>query len=797
MSKKKRNGKKRQVAAVSSGLAMATLMAEMQRELTIKEAWEENREKFRSRTEKKLTFMYKTEDQLALKEVLVPALALWKFVRCHVGDQFVYFGKRGDGHEKRKEFLRSFLADDNRYVRLVVMIELLPIAIWRRILWRANIDFVSHESFLRRLQPEHWLAIEANFVDLENRQQPRILTAKERKYPELQIERLLDTSTDIPHLRHDSKAAWTKNLFDFDFGFRCYPDGENNDRMVLATDDRRRMHTNDVTQKEFVVDEEFGRYMRLYTQVRSDYVFHRGAKVKLKDHICPGYWITMIALFVFFYLSPTMAIGLAVTASWNHLPWWANVLLGIPAAVTPFWLVCAGLKFSWIGANRLVDNCADKWAKKVVEWIGRLCDEHPRAAKWTLGVILSLIFGIAIALAFFAVLRFRWYDATLAGVAMAGIIGYEFSRAGKAEQPMPLHMFIPLYSTCLYLGGLLAVRWSPYLVKGLATLTTEWLPRAWRGSCELVAWLWIITSAFVSKFALEYVVPIFKFVLLGAASVGSLWLVVLVPLSLIGLLCFAYFRLSKEAQIRLDYLIDKASIGGVFVIVAAILVTIRRSDLPVELFVGVMLIGAVSVLVAFATMALARFINPEVKQLKNESLVIQTRVRRQGLFDYRQLAASSWLKSLPLATKAELAQKVDRFVVDAIPYRQEGKAVALIMRRLGSLEDLERIIANHWSFCDIDSDSRLPIVKIMLSQQVNFKEARRLYLAQRERVRKNVEATETLLKVLFAPVYFFWVLLQCIARKIRGGAQHVLDFRRMAKAIRDICPYIVKSENLN
>lgn len=802
MAKKKKNKGKKQKKSTSLGTSMAQTLEEFLRQPTISEKWEERKERYNKSAEDNLTFDYKTNEQLVIKEAIVPALALWKFIKRHASEQYTHF-RTEKGIEERKNFLQSFIGSNNRYVRLVAMIELMPITIWRRILWRTNIDFVSYESFFRRLQPEHWLAIESNFVDLQNGQTPRILTAKEAKQAEFQPAALAAATEGNPFLRHVSKPAWTKNLFSFDFGFNKYPGGKDNDSPILSTADRRRLHSSD-NSKDFVVDTEFGRYMRLYRSARSNYVIRPNEDVELKTHICPGYWATILIHLLFWVISPAMAAVMLATASSNNLLWWANVLLGIPAAVTPLWLLCAGVKFSWIKANSWIDNRGTKWVRAGLNYLERLFDEHPRRCEIALAALVSLVVGSIATVGFAAILKLP--NGLVAGLAAAAYTGYRFSRIGKTEKPMPMDLFIPLYLACLYLGGLLAIKWSPHLVKWLGLvakyaiiLFTRWIPHALSETLAFLAWVWMHASNFVAV----YVLPTLKYLLLGMLSVGFLWLLLLVPLALMGIVYFAYCRLPKETQTDIDYLVEKlcfySTIGIAGLMLLACVITARWNGLGLlsaESLAGVVILGIFSSIAAASTRSMAQKLNPEIQQLKEENWSMRGNLRLYGKFDHRYMVENAWFKTLPLEEKTELAKMIDSFVSSYIPTNLEGTAIALFMKQIRSFQAMERIKDAWESFTNASGEDRLSIIEIMLKKPVDFDEAHRLLCKQKERSKKNAKVAIILAKTVFAPIYFPCLALWWLGSKICVGLQHVLDFRRMAKAIRDFCPYIVKSEIL-
>jgi len=802
--RKKKNKVKKPKNQVKLGESMAKALTEVQRKLTIAELWEEHSQHYLKSVAERLTFNYKTKDQAIVKQAMIPALALWRFIRRNASDAYVHFNG-GQGETERKEFIEKFLVVENRYIRLVAMIELMPIVLWRRIIWRANIDFVSHESFLRRLQPEHWLAIEANFVDWQNHATPRILTAKEAKILDWQQPGPCERPSVHPKMRHISKPAWTKNLFSFDFGFNKYPGGDNNDSQILNTADQRRIHSSN-NSKDFVVNTEFGRYMRLYRSARSNYVIRPNHDVELKTHICPGYWATILIHLMFWILSPATAIGLLATANSNHLPTWCNIMLLIPAMITPLWLLCAAIKFFFVRVDNWIDNLGGIWFRAILKFVERICKEYPRTCEKAFILCLSLLSGLGT----FVLSRFvlKMFPAALAGIIIATLVGHTLHRAimqdDEERQPMSLYIFIPLYLACLYVGGLLAIKWSPYLVKGLCWLAkytffaiTKWLPALGIAMIEFAAWLWMHASNLVTS----YFVPAIKYLLLGILSVGFFWLIILIPLCLMGLLYFAYCKLSKEAQTNLDYLIDKVCYYGIFLItgtmgLACIFTAYDDSWtlLSGQTLTGVLIIGFIAAIAAFSTRFMAQELNPEIKQLKEDNQTILCNVNRRGLFNYRYMVENTWFKALSLEEKTEQAKKIDNFVASIMPTKQEGAAIAMIMKRINSFNVMERIMAAAEDFCTINAEYRLPIIKIMLKNALDFDDALSIYLKRKEHIKNGKKIGAILFKVLFAPIYYPGMFLWWLGGKTLTVAQHILDFRRMAKAIKDFCPYIIKPE---
>ncbi|MBU2579406.1 hypothetical protein KKF19_00330 [Patescibacteria group bacterium] len=261
------------------------------------------------------------------------ALKFWEFTQTEV---------RIQDRETRGKFLNMFIGHSNQYIFIISMIESLPVSIWRRVLWRYNINFESYSSFLRRISKEEIDAIRQNYLDLiVNQKQPRVLTRFERWQKRFKVESLL--AEEVDYSVHDKgRGSWSYNLMGLDMGFSAYRNGLNDDIRAQVKTWRDflsiKNHAND-----FIVNQEFGKYWWLYRTARSSYGWMRDQTVQLKSHICPGFWWTIIAHLVFWVLSPAAAVcgGLFYdsVASWSDLQWAGPLfVLGL---ITPLWIVSA------------------------------------------------------------------------------------------------------------------------------------------------------------------------------------------------------------------------------------------------------------------------------------------------------------------------------------------------------------------------------------------------------------------------------------------------------------------------
>jgi len=249
------------------------------------------------------------------------ALTFWKYLR----------GLNASDVQKRREEIFSLMKTETQLmssplIKVVAMIETLPASVWRQLLWKENIDFVSFEALLRRLDSKQTAAIVDNYAKLfghwdneENAHSPQIPPVFKKGlrnrlkvfFGRVTTKKLLREKYDYVK-RHQSKGAWAFNLLGLDFGFSLYPKGENNDVKITNQNFTRflsiKEHIND-----FIVNQESGKYWWLYRTARSNFAFWPKKKIELKSHICPGFWATFLTHLIFWIVSP---LGFVSTVIW-------------------------------------------------------------------------------------------------------------------------------------------------------------------------------------------------------------------------------------------------------------------------------------------------------------------------------------------------------------------------------------------------------------------------------------------------------------------------------------------------
>jgi hypothetical protein len=316
-----------------------------------------------------LSFAYKND---GLASDISVALTFWKKSR----EINIYY--------LEQDFWRHLMQDavghENELIRIIAMTELLPARAWRELLWKENIDFMSLECFLRRLTPEQKEAIRLNYLDYKNGRIPRVMKKGWRNRVKiffgLMSFKKLSQQKKYEEKRYASKNAWAYNLLGIDFGFSLYPEGEFSDKKITNKSFTRflsvKEHIND-----FVVNKENGKYFWMYKTARSNYAFRPGQDVKMRNHVCPGFWATLI-LHTFFWIISPLALVSALTSIWQFGLSWESVSPAIFALPLITWLTIAFTRFFWnsmVKATKATTGTlksvnTDHWVIRILKWIG-------------------------------------------------------------------------------------------------------------------------------------------------------------------------------------------------------------------------------------------------------------------------------------------------------------------------------------------------------------------------------------------------------------------------------------------
>jgi hypothetical protein len=336
--------------------------------------WQSFKDKIRATVVKELTFNYNSLGQQALdsdstlprfafewdrvernrvntiKGNIVEALSMWKFIaKYFVWYEYDLDKTAKEKWEDRRKNLSVLLAanTDNYYIQLLIMLESMPTSIFRRIIWSYNIDFMSPESFFRRLTETQRVGIATAYREFwHNQIVPEIFRRRGWFTKKVSRDNLLSSEFD-EETRYASAGTMSYNLLGMDFGFNAYPKGINDDTKVVEISPLRFLSIKNHAD-DFIVNQEDGIYFQLYKTARSNYVICPNKKVKLKTHVCPGFWYTMFVHTIFWLASPLLAvsfIGTWFAGGFSGWPWYLIALSALPGVVTPLWLFLAGCKY--------------------------------------------------------------------------------------------------------------------------------------------------------------------------------------------------------------------------------------------------------------------------------------------------------------------------------------------------------------------------------------------------------------------------------------------------------------------
>lgn len=303
-------------------------------------------------------------DDKKLFNMVQLALCFWQFVKSI--DLFNDVG----GESVKREFLMNYVNQENTLFALVAKIEMLPDTIWRKVLWRHNIDFLSLESFLRRISAEQQQAIVQNWNDIygEKPRTPSVLLLTVRDCIWVLIHYLLgklgitiqlynSSIRGMAGSRYYSKAAWAYNLALLDFGFAKYPNGTQNDVEITNRSALRFLSTKNHVN-DFVVNQDDGIYWFFYKFARSRmWIFKDSDDVRLSAWICPGFWKTLI-LNAWFWLGP---LSLLMLISYESLYWIHWLFMGISAGFMALWITVVSIVLLVFGIKKAFESMSERF----------------------------------------------------------------------------------------------------------------------------------------------------------------------------------------------------------------------------------------------------------------------------------------------------------------------------------------------------------------------------------------------------------------------------------------------------
>jgi hypothetical protein len=351
-------------------------------------------------------------------EDMIEAVAFWRTIQ-----------ERMDYEDRAElnEVIRSHsgVGRGNIYIYVAAKLELLPARVFRRVLWFYNIDYQSLESCLRRLTSEQIAGILETYDDLFGLEPkvPRCFTegaygVVRQLIPSRKVtikELLLYDRGDA--FRYETKGALAFNFFGWDLGYCKYPKEESDEMLADNFDDQMKEIWSSDAEKKFTTNKgEGGIYAFLHRTCRSNYAWRTGRAVAFDAKVCPEVRHTIMAWFIFLFLSPA-AFALLWSMPISDMEWYH--FLGVAVGfVTPGILLFAALKFIMLRICDLI-NLAFSWIEDHFEsvhidrayWeeVGEvlcvwavmvICTAMFVAAWWGLSLFLGNIFSATVVTVF-------------------------------------------------------------------------------------------------------------------------------------------------------------------------------------------------------------------------------------------------------------------------------------------------------------------------------------------------------------------------------------------------------------
>lgn len=768
------------------------------------EQWEKFKEEKRARLKGQYLDGKRTK---AIQE----AVTLWIFIQKFLGSA---------GLEARREFLKGFFPDGNSYLVLVAVIESLPTSLWRKLLTAHNIDFMSFESCLRRLEfeGEEWDAIINNYHDLFIKGMvPRVFSRFVRWRNKITVASLLSEPLDFER-RYGRKGSFVRNLLGLGFGFNRYPKGPDDDSQ--NPEEGKFFSEKNRSHEDFVVNEDSS-YDWLYVKARSNYVWFPNRVVKLKKAICPGFWWTFIVHAWFWIVSPVAATSLIVALQSGHPSWWTLSITAAFGFLTPLWLSAAVFKllFTALGKYVLTDEFS-KSLKTQGRDMGKAALTALFVAAAASGVFFALFYGIKGSIWIFrhraAVIAFLskafmvvsewlrnsaywlwvhpWLIVALLtfGLFVGCKIAYgEGDRSGKFKDFHPFWRGLILLGViCLGADGLLAA--YPFLAAWAAkgffwigwslSRLPHWLWKAW-----LIVWPFLAGSAAVAGLALlvlysdRYLEKVFSSRL--AEKLIDWFAKASLALTLISLIAVPILYLFGTARSASG----SAGQAGNWTMSWIVLIGLAL------FFIGRRL--RTKTMASFAKLAA----NFNEKHLSGGNK-----------FGWRKLYKNPWLRELEDGQKEQVLWNsmcvLERFFdgkkelfwgTDVLLPSANGEMLDYLRTLTGSKEFRD------WRQKERRSETRAEVLAWIVEGKGNFKSALiNVYWQERCKEVLREKRKQKLIRA-FSVLIPLWIFLKAVGRLIKAvglwlwnipvkTVEYALDFRKLWKKIHDACPWIVE-----
>ncbi len=766
--------------------------------LFLKNNYVNSLEKLKEKQSNKL----KISGTLKQYEAIANALVLWDFIIFE------------NGRSSTKSFLEEVMLEgknlENYYSRLIAMIYLLPVRVWRKILWRYNIDFVSKESFLRRLSQEQYDAIEQNYDVWVSGGIPPVLKLRFRDrvgiyFGKITRESLMEHDEEYTH--ESTKGAWAFNLLNLDFGFGLYPKGKEDDTKIINKSFTRflsvKEHIND-----FTVNQEDGRYWQLYRSARSNYVFRPNKDIRLQKHVCPGFWATLIMHFVFWFISPIIFGGMIISIFNNGPSLSSIIVLLITSFPTVLWLFLATIKWLFLatfGDDGILFFIVDFFQKNP---IGKILWQGTRIFFKVISVLVMLCFFF---LLIFSVI-YNWSIIVEIFLSFLILIGNSFnSWLAWAEKYLTWGPLVATLLPLTLLGTLWYIRRLKSMPRGYAITL---LILIGMGASQ-------VFEKYLDKIIVSYILKGIYFVsrFISDFFIESLVLVGSISIVIYFFKSVSVFNEDEREYAKRDRFNRFISIGWIIFLISVFLIKGNLRELAYTdnlLYFFVFFASFISGMLAILIYLFTIKVNTETIEIREEIresvndltyVVDYDNKKKMEKILFSNILKNKWLSSLG----HEIAYQKVRHLYEVITYRNANIFSFFSAIPIFTEKSENEILKNQDKLNKLDSYEYEKVIVLILKGN-SYSNSIRIFKEREKQIKKQEELKAKRRKIrqavwnvflftirflIVIPILFIWKwTLGLVIRFLAWVWQQILTLRNLWKLFNERCPYITESETI-
>ena len=726
----------------------------------LNDAWEQHALKFKKGVDKyfyNLQFDY--EDKKEESDIVI-ALVFGNFIQDKL-----WINSSSDWNVCN-EFLSQFVNGnaDNKLLVVMAMIGSMPDAVLQRILWEYNIDFNTPEAFLRRITPEQVQSISDNYNDLMSGNIPRAYNSK-KGFLSKQIKHE-NLWTDRDWREWKSKGSWAYNLGKLDWGFNLYPKGANNDTQAPRINPFSavaKFVSIKGDKEQFVVNDVDGKYSKLYKSARSNYILFPNKDVTIGKHICPGFWYTFMIHFIFWIVSPILAL-LSGTLFYSSMTLWSVIPCLIIGAITPSWIILAVLKFFGIQIGKALERALLKTPEPIqgvfqhilqgIIDLSGLTEEYMKSklndfANWvskhddTLKIVFKTFFWLI--------------------VAVPGVAGYIFLAKWTiiAFGNLLVDAFIVNTGVYLYVGRKIWSKKSKHCFDEFSDFPM-WM-QVWLSFSVAIIWLHFMTIYSSGVFAIvtnNLATEIFCIMAITLAG-SVIFLPKFIP------------ELKEEQYIKIEKFIYK---GTIFVyVLTVVLMTIQT----VRMFDGTILWNILlkDLAVTFCLVVLTSLVGFNIVKwvFDPRFAKAKTIVGTNEVSWAFSVSHNKWLMSLSKSEAHREMERINNVVIEVFNGGDKWFTIDNILQHVTaqSLEEIESR-TYFWSarLEDVaDRDVILDAFNLISKDGLNSESAYLIVKKKYDKKQRRIKTLKTFFKVVLFPIWFVVIALDWFLTRIKRGKE--------------------------